>query len=82
MERQSCTMPTSSLRLCSRPARYRYVREHKGTSANPDVTVAAYCAQHNRAGGHARMLRPAAWEFDRIDDLASGITTYRDGRQA
>lgn len=67
----TCTMPTSTLRLCTRPARYAYVAE--GYRPNGSV-VAAYCAQHARAGGHARILRPAPWEFSRIIDLASGIT--------
>jgi len=51
-----CTMPTAALRSCARPAAYIYTLG--------GFTVAAYCAQHDRAGGHFRMLRPRPWEYD------------------
>ena len=64
-----CTMPTASLGTCKRPAAYRYTREG---FAGLEVTVAAYCAQHDRAGGHSRMLRPRPWEYDRKTRVADG----------
>lgn len=71
-----CTMPTASLRPCSRPARYAYWRG-EGTSESPVREIATYCAQHYRAGGHSRILRPRAWEYDRIIDLASHVEVTR-----
>lgn len=51
-----CSMPTATLRLCSRPAVLFYRRDGR--------TVAQYCAQHDRARtGHAAMLRPRPWEY-------------------
>jgi hypothetical protein len=68
-----CTMPTSSLRMCQRTARYEYIRDHDGTSDAPDVNVAAYCTQHMRAGGHSRMLRPPPWEYTRVYDRVACV---------
>lgn len=82
MERQSCTMPTGSLRICSRAARYLYCVERDGTSSRPDVSVAAYCAQHDRAEGHSRMLRVRSWEYDYRLDVMAGIRTWNVGRRA
>jgi len=67
MTRERCTMPTATLRTCSRAAAYRYTREG---FAGLQVTVAAYCAQHDRASGHARMLRPCPWEYDRKERIS------------
>lgn len=72
-----CGMPTSSLGMCSREARYEYIRDNAGTTERPDVIVLAVCAQHYRAKGHARMLRPALWEYDRVYDRAAGFNVYR-----
>ncbi len=66
-----CTMPTSGLRSCQRTARYIY----ELSETSPRI-VAGYCAQHYRAGGHARMLRPRPWEYSRIVDTAAGITVH------
>lgn len=63
-----CTMPTNNLRTCTRDARYLYLRD----TATPAL-VAAYCSQHYRAGGHARMLRPRPWEYSRVWDSAAGM---------
>lgn len=59
-----CDMPTGSLRMCSRPARYIYLRADGSA-------VKGYCSQHYRAGGHSRMLRPRPWEFARVWDAAA-----------
>jgi hypothetical protein len=67
--RLRCSMPTSTLSLCSRPARFQYIRE----VAESSMIVAAVCAQHYRAGGHSRMLRPWSWEYDRVWDAAAGF---------
>jgi hypothetical protein len=64
-----CTMPTSSLRLCTREGRYLYILD---VGEVHDV-IGAYCAQHNRAAGHSAMLRPRPWEYDRIFDAVAGI---------
>jgi hypothetical protein len=58
--------------MCKRPAVYRYVREHSGTTIDPDITVAAYCAQHDRATNHAALLRVAPWEYNRKVRIADG----------
>lgn len=68
-----CTMPTGSLRMCQRPARYEYILDGDGTSANPDRIVAAYCAQHKRAGGHSALLRPWPNQYSRIYDRSAHI---------
>lgn len=66
MTRATCDMPTSSLRTCTRPARYAYI-------GADGYTVRAYCAQHYRSGGHARMLRPRPWEYVRVWDRSAHI---------
>lgn len=66
----TCTMPTTSLAMCTRKPRYLY------KDADGDV-VAALCAQHDRAGGHARMLRPRPWEYATKLDWNAGTTLAR-----
>lgn len=66
MDGNTCTMPTAHLGHCSRPGRYRYIG-HDGR------TVAFLCAQHERSGGHSRILRPRPWEYaERRDVVALG----------
>lgn len=67
-----CDMPTASLRACQHPARYAYRVDGQ--------TVRQLCAQHYRAGGHARMLRPRPWEYSRVVDLKSGMTVVGSER--
>jgi hypothetical protein len=74
-----CGMPTVLLGMCSRPARFDYIRNGAGTSSDPDLIVASYCAQHHAAGGHSRMLRPRPWEYDRIWDRATSINVHERG---
>jgi len=77
MTADRCTMPTASLRLCTRPARYEYILDREGTSDTPDILVAAYCAQHYRASGHSRMLRPRVWEYHRVYDRVACVNVGR-----
>ncbi len=66
----TCSMPTTSLRLCKHPARYRYL-DRDGRA------VLDICAQHYRSKGHAHLLRPLPWQYVTVLDLASGVTVER-----
>ena len=71
-----CTMPTGNLRQCSREARYLYL-VGEGTSENPARTRAAYCAQHDRAGGASAILRVRPWEYEVKHDAVAHIDIAR-----
>lgn len=49
-------MPTAKARQCKRPATVHYELRRQ--------CVKHYCAQHDTAGGHSRLLRIRPWEYD------------------
>lgn len=59
-----CDMPTRSLRMCNRRARYVFTLHGRD--------VLAVCAQHYTSHGHAHLLRPFPWEADTVRDLTTG----------
>ena len=67
-----CMTPKQSLSICTRAARYLFVRDHEGTSADPDKVVYAQCAQHYRSD-FGRMLAPHPWEYSRVYDSSANM---------
>lgn len=64
----SCGIPTQHLGHCRHSVRYAYVLSDR----HGERIVKTVCAQHFTATGHARLLRPFAWEYTYVLDLRTG----------
>lgn len=66
MDKATCAVPTLHLGHCKHAPRYAFTLRGE--------IISQVCAQHFRGAGVARMLLPMPWEYDRVVDLASGVT--------